>query len=303
MDRQARKRVRQAIAEDEADILAFTKQLVAIATENPPGRHYRRCAEAIAAKLSDIGLDHQTVEVPDPGGGEFPRFCILGGHGAGRTLYFHGHYDVVPASSPERFRPRIEGGDLFGRGTSDMKGGLAAMIHAVKAIASGGVDIDGRIGLTIVPDEETGGVLGSGYLADAGLLGRDGIGMLLAEPTAGTVWNANRGAISLRVTVKGKPAHVGLAHRGVNAFENALVVAGGLAELKVDVESRRTGYTVRPEAARDSILMMGVRLRTGSSFGLSRPRRVDPDRGHPRLRGGLRPDRTGRVGCQAIGFR
>ena len=149
-----------------------------------------------------------------------------------------------------------------------MKSGLAAMIYAIKAIKAAGVELDGKIGLTIVPDEETGGLLGSRYLADAGLLGENGIGMLLPEPTSGVVWNAHRGAISLRITVRGKPAHVGLQHEGINAFETMLPVANALLELKKEVELRTTSYNVQPDAARRSILMLGGQTKGGTSFNL-----------------------------------
>jgi acetylornithine deacetylase/succinyl-diaminopimelate desuccinylase family protein len=183
-----------------------------------------------------------------------------------RTLYFHGHYDVVPAASDDQFRPFVQDGKLFGRGTSDMKAGLAAMIYAVKAIQACGLELDGRIGLTIVPDEETGGALGSQYLSDTGLLGQDGIGMFLPEPTDGRIWNANRGAISLQVTVKGTHAHVATHYEGVNAFEQMLVVADALLALKAGVEPRTTGYRIEPEAARHSILLLGGRCEGGTNF-------------------------------------
>jgi acetylornithine deacetylase/succinyl-diaminopimelate desuccinylase-like protein len=92
--------------------------------------------------------------------------------------------------------------------------------------------------------------------------------MLTAEPTSGVVWNANRGAISLLVTVKGRAAHVGLQHLGVNAFERMTAVAGLLAELKNDVESRRTGYALAPDAARSSILLIGGRSEGGTNFNV-----------------------------------
>ena len=93
------------------------------------------------------------------------------------------------------------------------------MLYAAVALQRADVRLDGRVGLVFVPDEETGGHRGSGYLAATRRLGRDGIGMLTPEPTSGVVWNANRGAITLRVTVHGRPAHVGLMHQGRNAFE------------------------------------------------------------------------------------
>jgi succinyl-diaminopimelate desuccinylase len=82
------------------------------------------------------------------------------------------------------------------------------------------------------------------------------------------IWNASRGAISLRVTVKGKPAHVCVHYQGLNAFERMLVVANALLELKTEVESRRTDFEVESEAARYSILLMGGRCEGGTNFNV-----------------------------------
>src|SRR5262249_15393055 len=161
--------------------------------ENPPGRAYRPCVERITRELDKLGLQYTTIEIPRSNSRDTsePRYCVSSLFGTGkRTLYFHGHYDVVPASNPNQFQPYVKGRNLFGRGASDMKSGLAGMVYAVKALKECGVELDGRVCLTFVPDEETGGQEGSEYLAAAGLLGRDGIGMLMPEPTSGLVWNA-----------------------------------------------------------------------------------------------------------------
>jgi acetylornithine deacetylase/succinyl-diaminopimelate desuccinylase-like protein len=149
-----------------------------------------------------------------------------------------------------------------------MKGGIVAMLYAIRALKEIGVELGGRIALTLVPDEETGGARGSEWLAREGKLGRDGIGMLLAEPTSGVVWNANRGAISLRVTVHGKSAHVGLQHRGENAFEQMVRVVERLEELKSEVEKRKTSATVGAEQLPNSILMLGGESGGGTNFNV-----------------------------------
>jgi acetylornithine deacetylase/succinyl-diaminopimelate desuccinylase-like protein len=183
------------------EMARLAAELVAIPTENPPGDRYRDCIELLAAELERLGLTHRIHEVS---GHAPPRYWLESYYGEGHpTLYFHGHYDVVPASREEQFRPRIAAGKLYGRGSSDMKGGLAAMVYAVKALDESGARFSGRVGLVFVPDEETGGDGGSVKIAEAGLLGRDGVGMMTAEPTGGVIWNASRGAISLRVRVKG----------------------------------------------------------------------------------------------------
>ncbi len=241
-------------------MLDLTKRLMAIPSENPPGNGYEECARTLCEELGRLGFDDVRRE------GD----CVLGWAGAGeRTLYFSGHYDVVPAQRREQFQPRVEGANLFGRGSSDMKSGLAAMIHAAAAARDEGLLKTGRIGIVLVPDEETAGPRGSRELEARGLLGRGGVGMLTPEPTGGVVWNANRGAISLRATMRGKAAHVGRQFEGVNAFERALPAVARLMEIKKEVELRETGYQIAPAAARRSILMLGGRAEAGANFNVT----------------------------------
>ncbi|HZD95469.1 MAG TPA: M20/M25/M40 family metallo-hydrolase, partial [Candidatus Sulfotelmatobacter sp.] len=193
----------------EPAMLDLTKRLIAISSENPPGNYYEECACTLFDELVRLGFDGVRRE----------GACVVASVGIGpRTLYFSGHYDVVPAQSRDQFHPRVEGQNLFGRGSSDMKSGLAAMIHAAAAARDEGLLASGCIGIVLVPDEETAGPRGSRDLNARGVLGKDAIGMLTPEPTGGVVWNANRGAISLRATMHGKVAHVGQQFEGVNAF-------------------------------------------------------------------------------------
>jgi len=257
----------RALEAHRDDILSLAGDLMRIPSENPPGDHCRECVDRLRSELDRLGFAYQVVEAP--GFSDRPRFNLLGFHGEGqRTLYFHGHYDVVPAQSREQFVPRVENGQLTGRGSADMKAAVAGMIHAAAIVKESGIPLRGRIGLCIVPDEETGGQGGSRYLDEIGLLGRDGFAMLTPEPTGGVVWNANRGAITLRITVKGRPAHVGLQHRGINAFELMLEVARALQKLKSEVEARTTGWRIVPEEAAHSILMLGGRVEGGTNFNV-----------------------------------
>lgn len=257
------------------EMAEFAAELISVPTENPPGRSTRACLEVVGRRLEALGFPNTLDAVP--GGAvdtDNPRHWLRADWGgAGPVLYFHGHIDVVPAQDPSQFIPRITDDRIFGRGSADMKGGLVSMIYAMRALAESGVRLGGRIALRIVPDEETGGALGSHALSEHGLL-FDGqaLAMLTAEPTGGAVWHAARGAITCRITVKGRPAHVGLQYRGVNAFEQMLRVADGLRRLKEEVEQRKTGYPIEPEAARRSILMMGGEVSGGSNFN------VVPDR-------------------------
>ena len=247
------------LAADRGAMVALTRELVAIPTENPPGVHYADAIELLTTRLRELGFEDTRVE------GD----CVMSFVGRGaRTVYFSGHYDVVPAQRRDQFTPTLHGETITGRGSSDMKSGLAAMVYAARALRDVGALEDGRIGLVFVPDEETAGPRGSRDLVARGLLGADAIGMLTPEPTGGVVWNANRGAITLRVTARGKSAHVGRQHEGVNAFEGMLVVAQALLELKRDVETHTTAFHIAPDAARRSILMLGGRTEGGTNFNV-----------------------------------
>ena len=270
----------------EDEMAALLAELVAIPTENPPGKNYRACVDFLESRVRQSGLDCERVApaVSNKETEDAPE-CLLASYGRGeRALYFHGHYDVVPAQSAEQFQPLRKEHFLFGRGSCDMKGGIVAMLYAIRALKETGAKLEGRIGLTLVPNEETGGEGGSAWLAREGLLGRDGIGMLLAEPTSGVVWNANRGAISLRVQVFGKSAHVGLQHQGENAFERMHRVVEKLQQLKREVEQRTTRFHIGAEQARNSILMLGGQSGGGANFnvvpekcGFTIDRRINPE--------------------------
>jgi len=254
----------------EDEMAALLAELVAIRTENPPGKNYRVCADFLENRLKQMGLECERLEVIAAKEGTVDASsCLIAWYGRGeRVLYFHGHYDVVPAQSPEQFQPVRKEHFLFGRGSCDMKGGIVAMLYAILALRECGAEPGGRIALVLVPNEETGGEGGSAWLAAQGRLGHGGIGMLLAEPTSGVVWNANRGAISLRVRVHGESAHVGLQHQGVNAFDRMFEVVRRLQELKEEVEKRATKFNIGADQARQSILMLGGQSGGGTNFNV-----------------------------------
>ena len=284
-----RKRVHRQLTRDTADLVAFASELIAIPSENPPGTHYARCGSRIARWLRALDLDVRTL---DP---TATAPCVTGSFGSGgRALYFSGHYDVVPAQDREQFMPAVRKSNLHGRGSADMKGGIAAMAFAIRALAKSGFEPAGRLISVSVPDEETSGPRGTVALANAGFIERDAVGMLTMEPTGGVVWNANRGVISMRISIRGKPAHVGLHFRGRNAFRGMLTVAGMLADLEGKVSRRQTTLNIKPEAARASILLLGGELAGGHNFNVvpehvsfTLDRRTNPEEDFDEERGRL----------------
>jgi succinyl-diaminopimelate desuccinylase len=245
-------------AEEMATLL---EALVRIPTENPPGRELGRCAAVLHDALERLGFAPELIEPPG-----IVRGSVGGGE---RIVYFHGHFDVVPAQSRAQFEPERRDGRIVGRGTADMKGGLVSMLYGAAAARELGL-LDGRrIVLHFVCDEETGSTAGSGHLREAGLIDPGALAMLTAEPTGGVIWNEARGAITLRVTTRGREAHIGYLREGVNAFEHMIRLAEPLTALSREL---------------DSMLLVGGQAGAGAGFNVvpgsawfSVDRRFDPD--------------------------
>ncbi len=271
MDRAAEVQRRLDARADE--MAALLEELVAIETENPPGRELGRCGRVLHDAMESLGLSPELIELPPSRELEDP--CIVrGSAGDGpRTVYFHGHFDVVPAQDPAQFLPQRRDGRISGRGSADMKGGLVSMLYGAVAARELGLLGERRIVFHFVCDEETGSEAGSGHLRQAGLIDPDAVAMITAEPTGGVVWHACRGAITLRVELKGREAHVGQAHLGVNAFEHMTRVAEPLSRLARELLD-----------ARGSMLVVGGASGSGANFNavpgaawFSVDRRFNPD--------------------------
>ena len=247
----------QAWLEPRADeMAALVQDLVAVDTENPPGRHLGRCGRVLHDSMERMGMSPELIELVATRELEDP--CIVRGSvGDGpRTIYFHGHFDVVPAQDPAQFRPLRRDGRITGRGTADMKGGLVSMLYGALAARELGLLEERRIVLHLVCDEETGSVAGSGHLREAGLIDPEAVAMLTAEPTGGVIWHACRGAITLRVQTSGREAHVGFVHQGINAFEHMISIAEPLAKLSHEL------------LAAGSMLVVGGQAGAGAGFNV-----------------------------------
>lgn len=270
------------VAAEQHTITSTLADLVAIPTVNPPGLGYQACIDFFSQLLRGWGIDHRVVTVSE---GEYPRVSIIGHYGpADPALHFHGHYDVVSAQSPDQFAPRILEGRLYGRGTADMKGGIVVMLFALRALQACGIEMKRGVSFTLVPDEETGGRLGVRHLHGEGLLPQPALGVLMPEPSGGAIWYACRGVLTLRVVVKGKPAHGALTHQGLNAFEGMVGVMNSLLDLKRRVVARQTTFPVTPAEASHSVMLLGGASASGTDSNMvpetawfSIERRLNPE--------------------------
>jgi acetylornithine deacetylase len=200
--------------------------------------------DVIAARLAEIGLSPERL-TPDPAaaradpdwpGEEMPRESLpivtarLGRPG-GRRLLLVGHVDVVPpgdlaAWSVDPWAAELRDGALFGRGACDMKGGVAAILAALRElVASGAAErLGGEVLAAFVPSEEDGG---QGMLA-AIRAGVTGDAAIITEPTSLDVVVAHAGAITFRLTVPGRAAHASVRREGVSALDNLFTLVRAL---------------------------------------------------------------------------
>ena len=197
------------------DAVELTQALVALDTVNPalvPGAPGERAAvELLAARLGAQGFEIEIV-------GPAERPSLLATHrgpgGGGRALALNGHLDTVDVDGmADPFSPRIEGNRMYGRGTCDMKAGVAAMVVAAEHAAGAGHD--GDIVLALVADEEHGS-LGTAAVLDQ-LAGRLPDACIVGEPTWLDVIVAHRGFSAIEVEIRGRAAHSSRPHEGVNA--------------------------------------------------------------------------------------
>ncbi len=164
----------------------------------------------------------------------------LQGEGRG-ALALNGHIDVVPEGEPSKWRHPPYGGEivgdrLYGRGSCDMKGGLAAAVIAVKALAESGVRLKRDVTVESVIGEESGGV---GTLATI-LRGYRPSAAIIAEPTSLKLLTAQSGCLMFRIRVTGKAAHGASRYMGVSAFEKFQPVMAALLSLEEKRRKMRT---------------------------------------------------------------
>ena len=158
---------------------------------------------------------------------------VFRGSGGGKSIILNGHIDVVPEGDKTKwthdpFSGLIEDGKMFGRGTTDMKGGNASLLLALEAIVKAGIRLKGDVIFESVIEEESGGVgtlatIIRGYKADAAII---------PEPTNMKLFIKQQGSMWFRVTVEGLSAHGGTRYEGVSAIEQSIMVHHAIMELE-----------------------------------------------------------------------
>ena len=245
------------------EIVDFAARLVRIPTVNPPGEDYEACANVIGDQLRAHGADVQLL--PAIGRHEHtphhPRINVIGRHdGTGPAIHLNGHFDVVPAGlgwTRDPFGGEIADGRLYGRGSCDMKAGIAAAVFAVGAIQRAGLRHTAPIEVSGTVDEESGGFAGVAWLAENRLLSRERTkAVIIPEPFGvDRVCVGHRGVYWFEVIAQGRIAHGSMPYLGINAIDGM----SHLLELVRDelgpaLFGRVTAMPVVPEGSRHATI-------------------------------------------------
>jgi succinyl-diaminopimelate desuccinylase len=266
-------KINEAFEEIKDDALEFLKSLIRIPTENPPGVNYEKFVSFAEEKLRSFGYRTETKYVSNSELtklaplGTGPRPNLVASLGKDRPeLAFDGHYDVVPAGSGWNVDPYgavEEDGRLYGRGSCDMKAGIAAQIYAAELLKHAGYDIEkrGRIIQILVPDEETVGNVNAGtyFLVREGYISSNKTDyVIFTEPLGGDmICHGHRGAIWGFVKVFGRKAHGGHPGRGVDATRNTCKIVNRIYE-EIPSKNMRSLYNITPEEGRRPTILIGT---------------------------------------------
>ncbi|KIL48489.1 M20 family metallopeptidase [Jeotgalibacillus soli] len=227
------------------EIVGFLQNLIQIPSENPPG-NYEEISIFLQNELNLLGFETKVVNVPEEETHKAklttPRqnvIAIMKGEGGGKNLIFNSHIDTVPIGNADLwtfppFSGTIADGKIYGRGATDSKGRLAAYIMAAVALKRSGISLKGDIIIAATCDEETGGVLGAGYVTKQNLVSGD---MVVVEGYSNHIVRAMAGVLQLRIKSTGVPAHAAFKWKGKNAVEKMAKVILGLTDLQKQLEN------------------------------------------------------------------
>jgi succinyl-diaminopimelate desuccinylase len=253
------------------ELLSRLQHLVGVSTVNPPGENYDAITRWLRQEMEAVGLRTRRYAIPaallkktlPPEQHAFPRFNLLGklpAPGATKTIHFNAHYDVVPVSGKWRhgsaFSGAIERGWIFGRGTADMKGSIASLLLALRALQATGARRTLHLEVSFTADEETDSALGAGWLVKNAPL-RPDYALVMEGGEGSHVCCGHNGTIWLEVQVHGKPAHGSLPHKGINALEKMAALVGAFEDYKRAL-ARRTWVSPEGKTHQPTVNLGGV---------------------------------------------
>ena len=252
----------EAVESRAHHLIETTQALVRVASPNPPSdtREIAPVAEALLRQVP--GAEVRRVESAP---GIINLIARVRAERPGRRLIFNGHLDTFPLGKDLGWTvPPLSGllrdGKLYGRGVSDMKGGIACSLLALALLAERRNAWAGEIVMTLAGDEENMGALGSGHLlqheplakGDANICGDVGSPQVLRFGEKGLLW--------IDIEARGKPAHGAHVHKGINAIDRllaALARVKQLEQIRVDAPAAVTDAIARAKAISEPLSGLG----------------------------------------------
>ncbi len=215
------------VAPEEA--LRILQSLIRAGGINPPG-DITLASAAVTDILSREGIPFEVLE-GKPGVPNVVAKLEGSLPGPAQTLMFNGHLDVVPPGgdwATDPFDPQLVDGFVLGRGSCDMKSGVAAALVALVSLKRSGARFAGTVSFTAVGDEEVEGEFGIRHLLSRGVTADLAV---CCEPTDMAVELGNRGVLWVDVVVRGRSSHAGRPHLGVNAVHLAAELIGAIGRM------------------------------------------------------------------------
>ena len=220
-----KKDVMRLAQENLDELVNLVSELIQIPSENPTGTQ-RDILEYVKRYLEESGISYDEVG----GNPEFPCIVAQMGKEEGFSIILNGHVDVVPIGNIEKwkfppFSGEITDKEVLGRGTSDMKSGVACMLFAMRILAEAKAELKGNIRLHIVSDEESGGQYGTAWLCENGYAENADACLMGEPPSHQFIEIGQRGRADLKIKSYGAAAHGSLAgHKGDNAIQKLMRV-------------------------------------------------------------------------------
>ena len=258
-------KLQRAIHARREDLIALTQDLVRIPTLNPPGDNYREICEYLDRRLQNSGFETELVRAfGAPGDSDkYPRWNIVArreGKYAGDCVHFNSHIDVVEVGNgwtTDPFGGALIDGKIYGRGTCDMKGGLATSIIAAEAFLEVCPNFAGAIEISGTADEESGGFGGVAYLAEKGFFSPERVQhVIIPEPlNKDRVCLGHRGVYWAEIETFGEIAHGSMPFLGDCAVRHMGAVVAEMEEnLFPALAQKRTDMPVVPDGAKQSTM-------------------------------------------------
>ena len=234
------------ISKDE--VISVLKDLVSIGSVNPDiekGHGEIDVAKYIAEYCEKAGLKVETQDVAD---GRFNVIATLKGSQPGKTLMLNGHMDTVGIRnmSIDPFKPFIENGRFHGRGASDMKGSIAAMMVASKALSESGASMKGNLVISTVAGEEYDNA-GTKKMIDDPRYARIADAVIVGEPTSLTLAIAHKGFALTEFTIRGRASHGSVPEAGIDAIEKTARIVLAIEALKREYAAKKHALLGSPK--------------------------------------------------------